>query len=123
MFWLPLAWLGFSPKHIVIVVAINLGFRFFVHTEAVGKPGWLEHVFNPPSHHRVHHTRNPKYIDRSYAGVLIVWDQLFGSFVEEDPDVPKGRPVPANRAGAQGRARLESPTSRTCGSVREKNLA
>jgi sterol desaturase/sphingolipid hydroxylase (fatty acid hydroxylase superfamily) len=88
VFWLPLAWLGFSPPHIVTVVAINLGFQFFVHTEAVGKLGWLEKVFNTPSHHRVHHARNAKYIDRNYAGVLIVWDKLFGSFVEEDPAEP-----------------------------------
>ena len=88
VFWLPLAWLGFSPPHIVVVVANNLGFQFFVHTQAVGKLGWLEKVFNTPSHHRVHHARNAKYIDRNYAGVLIVWDKLFGSFVEEDPAVP-----------------------------------
>lgn len=88
LFWLPLAWIGFDPKHVVAVVAINLAFQFFVHTEAVGKLGWLEKVFNTPSHHRVHHARNAKYIDRNYAGVLIVWDRLFGSFVEEDPAVP-----------------------------------
>ena len=58
LFWLPLAWLGFEPTHIVAVVAINLGFQFFVHTQAVGRLGWLEYVFNTPSHHRVHHARN-----------------------------------------------------------------
>lgn len=88
LFWLPLALIGFDPLHIVVVVAINLGFQFFVHTQAIGRLGWLEHVFNTPSHHRVHHARNPKYIDRNYAGVLIVWDKLFGSFVEEDEAVP-----------------------------------
>lgn len=88
LFWVPLALLGFEPAHIVAVVAINLGFQFFVHTQAVGKLGWLEHVFNTPSHHRVHHARNPKYIDRNYAGVLIVWDKLFGTYVEEDDAVP-----------------------------------
>lgn len=88
LFWLPLALIGFAPKNIVVVVAINLAFQFFVHTEAVRKIGWLEYVFNTPSHHRVHHARNPKYIDRNYAGVLIIWDKLFGSFVAEDPDVP-----------------------------------
>jgi len=88
LFWLPLAWLGFEPTHIVAVVAINLGFQFFVHTQAVGKLGWLEYVFNTPSHHRVHHARNAKYIDRNYAGVLIIWDKLFGTFVEEDPNDP-----------------------------------
>jgi len=88
VFWLPLAWLGFSPRYIVAVVAINLALQFFVHTEAVGRLGWLEYIFNTPSHHRVHHARNPKYIDRNYAGVFIVWDKLFGSFTAEDPQVP-----------------------------------
>ncbi len=88
LFWLPLALLGFEPAYIVAVVAINLGFQFFVHTQAIGKLGWIEHVFNTPSHHRVHHARNPLYIDRNYAGVLIIWDKLFGTFVEEDPRTP-----------------------------------
>ena len=88
LFWLPLAWIGFEPTYIVAVVAINLGFQFFVHTQAVGKLGLIEKVFNTPSHHRVHHARNAKYIDRNYAGVLIIWDKLFGTFVEEDTDVP-----------------------------------
>ena len=88
LFWLPLAWLGFEPAHIIAVVAINLGFQFFVHTQVVGKLGWLEHVSNTPSHHRVHHARNPKYIDRNYGGVLIIWDKLFGTYVDEDPAVP-----------------------------------
>lgn len=88
LFWLPLALLGFEPTHIIAAVAISLGFQFFVHTQAIGRLGWLEYVFNTPSHHRVHHARNPKYIDRNYAGVLIVWDKLFGTFVEEDPAVP-----------------------------------
>jgi len=88
LFWLPLAWLGFEPTHIIAVVAINLGFQFFVHTQAIGKLGWVEHVLNTPSIHRVHHARNPKYIDRNYAGVLVIWDKLFGTYVEEDPAVP-----------------------------------
>ena len=88
LFWLPLAWIGFEPTHIVAVVAINLGFQFFVHTQAIGKLGWLEYVFNTPSHHRVHHARNPEYIDRNYAGVLIIWDKLFGTYVDEDPAQP-----------------------------------
>lgn len=88
LFWLPLAVLGFAPTHIIAAVALSLGFQFFVHTQAIGRLGWLEHVFNTPSHHRVHHARNPKYIDRNYAGVLIVWDKLFGTFVEEDPALP-----------------------------------
>ena len=85
---IPLALLGFEPAHIVAVVAINLGFQFFVHTQAVGRLGWLEKVFNTPTHHRVHHASNPCYIDRNSAGVLIVWDRLFGSFVDLREDEP-----------------------------------
>lgn len=88
LFWLPLAWLGFAPAHIVAVVAINLAFQFFVHTQAIGRLGWVESVFNTPSTHRVHHARNPQYIDRNFAGVLVIWDRLFGTYVEEDPQVP-----------------------------------
>lgn len=85
VFWLPLAWLGFKPEHVVLVVAVSLGYQFFVHTVVVRKlPAWFEAIFNTPSHHRVHHARNPQYIDRNYAGVLIVWDKLFGTYVPEE---------------------------------------
>ena len=88
LFWLPLAWLGFEPANIIAVVAINLGFQFFVHTQAIGRLPWIEGIVNTPSTHRVHHARNPKYIDRNYAGVLVIWDRLFGTFVAEDACVP-----------------------------------
>ncbi|SEJ24708.1 sterol desaturase family protein [Paraburkholderia diazotrophica] len=84
LFWIPLALLGFPPKQIVGIVLINLAFQFFVHTQAIGKLGWLEYVLNTPSIHRVHHARNACYIDRNYAGVLVIWDRLFGSYVGED---------------------------------------
>lgn len=84
LFWLPLAWLGFEPQHVVLCVAVSLAFQFFVHTEAIGRLPWpIEAVFNTPSHHRVHHARNPQYIDRNYAGIFILWDKLFGTFVPE----------------------------------------
>ncbi len=67
---------------------LSLGFQFFVHTQVVGKLGKLEWILNTPSHHRVHHASNAKYIDRNFAGVLIIWDRLFGTFVEEDPTEP-----------------------------------
>ncbi|MBV8679942.1 MAG: sterol desaturase family protein [Aquitalea sp.] len=87
-FWLPLAWLGFPPQQVIGVVLLNLAFQFFVHTQALPKLGWLEYVFNTPSIHRSHHARNPCYIDRNYAGVLCIWDRLFGSFVAEHDDEP-----------------------------------
>ena len=87
-FWLPLAWLGFAPQLVVGVVLLNLAFQFFVHTQAIPKLGWLEYVFNTPSIHRSHHARNPCYVDRNYAGVLVIWDRLFGSYVAERDDTP-----------------------------------
>ncbi|MCW3480740.1 sterol desaturase family protein [Neisseriaceae bacterium JH1-16] len=88
LFWLPMAWLGFQPALIVAIVLLNLAFQFFVHTQAIPKLGPLERLLNTPSIHRVHHARNAKYIDRNYAGVLVIWDRLFGSYVEEDPTEP-----------------------------------
>ena len=88
VFWIPLAVLGFTPTQIVGIVLVNLAFQFFVHTQTIGRLGVFEYVFNTPSMHRVHHARNDRYIDRNYAGVLSVWDRLFGSFVDEDPSDP-----------------------------------
>ena len=84
MFWIPLALLGFTPEQVVAIVLVNLAFQFFVHTQTIGKLGWLEYVLNTPSMHRVHHARNARYIDRNFAGVLAIWDRMFGSYVEED---------------------------------------
>lgn len=88
LFWTPMILLGFTPALVFAVVALNLAFQFFVHTQAVKKLGWLEWLFNTPSHHRVHHACNPLYIDRNFAGVLIIWDRLFGTFVAERDDEP-----------------------------------
>jgi sterol desaturase/sphingolipid hydroxylase (fatty acid hydroxylase superfamily) len=87
-FWLPLAFLGFPPQQIVGIVLLNLAFQFFVHTQTVPKLGWLEYVFNTPSQHRGHHACNERYIDRNFAGVLCIWDRMFGSFVPEDAEDP-----------------------------------
>jgi len=84
IFWLPLIVIGYPPATVVLVVSVNLGFQFFVHTRVIQRLGWLEHIFNTPSHHRVHHARNPEYIDKNFAGVLILWDKLFGTFVPEN---------------------------------------
>jgi sterol desaturase/sphingolipid hydroxylase (fatty acid hydroxylase superfamily) len=87
--WVPLALIGFPPPLIVFQMGLSLVYQFWIHTEAVGRmPAWFEAVFNTPSHHRVHHATNPVYLDRNYAGILIVWDRLFGTFVAEDPAEP-----------------------------------
>lgn len=50
--------------------------------------GAFEKVFNTPSHHRVHHASNVRYLDKNHAGILIIWDKLFGTFQEEREDDP-----------------------------------
>ena len=82
VYW-PLAALGFPPAVFLTCMAINLLYQFWIHTELIQQMGPLEWVMNTPSHHRVHHGRNPEYIDRNHAGVFIVWDRMFGTFQKE----------------------------------------
>ena len=91
LFRLPLVLIGFPPLMVVFVGGLNLIYQFWIHTEVIGRmPRWIEAVMNTPSHHRVHHATNPRYLDRNYAGVFIVWDRLFGSFEpERDDDQPR----------------------------------
>jgi sterol desaturase/sphingolipid hydroxylase (fatty acid hydroxylase superfamily) len=84
LFALPLVLLGFHPGMIAIAGGFNLIYQFWIHTEAIDKmPPWFEAVMNTPSHHRVHHATNPRYLDRNYAGVFIIWDRMFGTFQAE----------------------------------------
>ncbi|MDH6016475.1 sterol desaturase family protein [Vibrio splendidus] len=96
LFWVPLVIIGFGPKWVVFVVLLNLGLQFFVHTQWIRSLGPLEYIFNTPSHHRVHHGKNPQYIDKNYAGVLIIWDKLFGTFEPEVEIVRYGVTKPVN---------------------------
>jgi len=85
----PLVLVGFHPGLVVFCGSLNLIYQFWIHTEAIDRlPRPFEAIFNTPSHHRVHHATNPRYLDANYAGVLIVWDRLFGSFVAERRDDP-----------------------------------
>ena len=88
-FYLPLAFF-FSPAQIAAAYGINLLYQFWIHTELIDRLGPLEWVLNTPSHHRVHHGANVAYLDRNYAGVLIVWDRWFGSFEPEREPVRYG---------------------------------
>jgi sterol desaturase/sphingolipid hydroxylase (fatty acid hydroxylase superfamily) len=89
IFRIPLAFMGFHPAMLLFCGAINLIYQFWIHTEAIGKlPRWFEAVMNTPSHHRVHHATNPRYLDANYAGTFIIWDRMFGSFIEEVDDEP-----------------------------------
>jgi sterol desaturase/sphingolipid hydroxylase (fatty acid hydroxylase superfamily) len=87
IFWLWLPLLGFHPAMILLQMSISLLYQFWIHTEAIDKmPKWFEAIFNTPSHHRVHHGSNPIYLDRNHAGILIIWDKLFGTFQPELPE-------------------------------------
>ena len=89
LFRLPLFLIGFPPPMVFFCVGLNLIYQFWIHTEVIGRmPSLFEAVMNTPSHHRVHHGVNPRYLDRNYAGVLIVWDRMFGSFEPERDDDP-----------------------------------
>ena len=84
LFWCPLALLGFDPVMNVTMMSVSLIYQFWLHTETIDRlPSWLEWFFNTPSHHRVHHASNVRYLDRNHAGVLIIWDRLFGTFSQE----------------------------------------
>ncbi|MEX0318888.1 MAG: sterol desaturase family protein [Ruegeria sp.] len=80
----PLILLGFHPALVLFCGGLNLIYQFWIHTEAIDRlPRWFEAVMNTPSHHRVHHGRNARYLDCNYAGVFIIWDKMFGTFVPE----------------------------------------
>ncbi|RYF94370.1 MAG: sterol desaturase family protein [Caulobacteraceae bacterium] len=91
LLWLPMALIGFPPAMIAIQKGISLVYQYWIHTEAIRKlPRWFEAVFNTPSHHRVHHARNARYLDANYAGILIIWDRMFGTFIAEtDAEPPR----------------------------------
>ncbi|MEJ7692471.1 sterol desaturase family protein [Daejeonella sp.] len=89
-FYLPLAFAGFEPIMFLTVSSFNTIYQFWIHTRAIDKMGPLEWIINTPSHHRVHHGSNPKYIDKNHAGTLIIWDRLFGTFQKEEDEVVYG---------------------------------
>lgn len=89
LFWLPLPLLGFDALMVFSMMSLNLFYQFWTHTELIHRmPKFYEAIFNTASHHRVHHASNIRYLDRNHAGVLILWDRLFGSFAQEQDDEP-----------------------------------
>ncbi len=95
--WLLLSLIGFPTPLIAFQKGISLVYQFWIHTEAIDKM-WrpFEWFFNTPSHHRVHHATNPRYLDANYAGILIIWDRMFGTFAEEEELVIYGVSPPIN---------------------------
>lgn len=86
VFFIPLTYAGFRPLDILFMYSATQIWGTLVHTELVGKLGWLEYIFVTPSHHRVHHSSNPRYLDKNMGMFLIIWDKLFGTFQEELPE-------------------------------------
>ncbi len=94
----PLVFLGFAPVMVITIDTFILLYSFFQHTEFVKKLGWFEYIFNTPSHHRVHHASDEKYIDKNFGSVLIVWDKLFGTFKEEEEHPTYGLTKPLKKS-------------------------
>jgi alkylglycerol monooxygenase len=93
--FLPIPLLGFPKEVFISAAGIDVLYQFWIHTKAIGKlPRWVEAFFNTPSHHRVHHGRNPKYIDKNHAGMFIIWDRMFGTFQAEEEEVIYGLTTP-----------------------------
>lgn len=95
LFYVPLAVLGVPVEVFAVAAVIDLLYQYWIHTELVPKLGWFDRVFASPSNHRAHHAVNDRYLDRNYGGIFILWDRLFGTFVEEADDDP---PVFGTRA-------------------------
>jgi len=88
LFMLPLVFIGFEPGAVFIVVGLSHIYQIWIHTELIPKLGPLEYILDTPSNHRVHHARNAEYINHNYGSTLIVFDRIFGTYVEERSDVP-----------------------------------
>ncbi|XP_078317523.1 alkylglycerol monooxygenase-like isoform X1 [Crassostrea virginica] len=95
VFYLPLA-LFIPPSVFMVHNELNILYQFWIHTQYIKSLGPLEYILNTPSHHRVHHGRNPYCIDKNYAGTLIIWDRIFGTFQAEDEEVVYGLTHPLN---------------------------
>jgi sterol desaturase/sphingolipid hydroxylase (fatty acid hydroxylase superfamily) len=87
LLYLPVVFIGFPPNAALKMLGFIILYQVWVHTELIGRLGWLDLVFNTPSNHRVHHARNEEYLDRNYGGVLMIFDRIFGTYVPEDDKI------------------------------------
>lgn len=91
IFFLPIPMLGFAPETFLTVVVIHNFYQYVLHTKAIGKlPKWYSFFMHTPSHHRVHHGKDPKYIDKNFSGVFIIYDRIFNTFQEEQEEPTYG---------------------------------
>jgi sterol desaturase/sphingolipid hydroxylase (fatty acid hydroxylase superfamily) len=89
-FLVPMILAGFNPFQALVALVLIAQYQHWIHTERVGKLGWLDEIFNTPSVHRVHHGSNRQYLDKNFGGVLMIWDKLFGTFQREEEKVVYG---------------------------------
>ncbi len=89
-FLIPMILIGFNPFQAIVALILVAQYQHWIHTEWIGRLGWLDKVFNTPSVHRVHHGSNPQYLDKNFGGILMLWDRLFGTFEPEDERVVYG---------------------------------
>lgn len=94
VYYLPLAILGIPVNVFIPCIALNLAYQFYLHTCLIRRMRLVEGILNTPSHHRVHHGKNPEYLDRNFAGVFIIWDRMFGTFQPEQTPVQFGTTTP-----------------------------
>jgi sterol desaturase/sphingolipid hydroxylase (fatty acid hydroxylase superfamily) len=90
IFLIPMILIGFSPFQAIVSLVFVAQFQTWIHTERIGKLGWLDWIFNTPSVHRVHHGSNRKYLDKNYGGITMIWDHIFGTYQKEEEQVVYG---------------------------------
>ena len=98
IFFVPMILIGFDPVQTTIAAVVGLTYQTWIHTQKIGKLGWLDRIFNTPSVHRVHHGANDGYLDRNYGGILIIWDRMFGTYQAEEEPVRFGITEPVGSA-------------------------
>lgn len=86
IFYVPLALLGFPPEMIILCLATITIYTHLLHTNNLASIPYLEYILNTPKAHRIHHSAYTNHIDKNMAGVLMIWDQLFGTFTLESPE-------------------------------------
>ncbi|HEY9047295.1 MAG TPA: sterol desaturase family protein [Ohtaekwangia sp.] len=97
LFWCILPFIGFHPAMVIAILVVHGTYSFFTHTQLIGKLGFLEYILITPSHHRVHHASNEKYLNKNYGDIFIFWDKLFGTFQKEEEEPVYGLTHPLKR--------------------------
>jgi sterol desaturase/sphingolipid hydroxylase (fatty acid hydroxylase superfamily) len=97
IFFIPVVLMGFDPVLFFICHQIEVLYQFWIHTEYIRKlPAPIEYIFVTPSHHRVHHSTNDKYLDKNFGSTFIIWDRIFGTFQAEEEQAVYGITTPIN---------------------------